>query len=57
MKMILVKNRIAPLMIIPFALNYFYIGLAVSLIFLATNIISTALILDHYPGSEKGLFG
>ena len=57
LKLILFKNRIAPLMIIPFALNYFYIGLTVSLIFLAASIISTALILDHYPGSEMGIFG
>ncbi len=44
-------------MIIPFALNHVYIGLTISFIFLTANIISTALILDHYPGTEKGLFG
>ena len=44
-------------MIIPFALNYNFIGVAICLFLLGGNIISTALILDHYPESEKALFG
>ena len=44
-------------MIIPFAVNYAFIGFAICLFLLGGNIVSTAFILDHYPESEKAFFG
>ncbi len=44
-------------MIIPFAMGKVYIATFISILILAANIISTALIINHYPGTEVGLLG
>ena len=33
------------------------IGLTISIIILCANVIATGFILNHYPGSEVGVFG
>ena len=45
---------IAPIMLVPFALGKKLIGLAVTGSIIAVNIVVTALIINHYPGSELG---
>jgi hypothetical protein len=47
---------IAPLMLIPFALGKRMIGFAIAILLLVINIITTALIINHYPGTEFGTF-
>jgi hypothetical protein len=47
---------IAPIMLIPFALGKRMIGFAVAILLLVVNILTTALIINHYPGSEFGTF-
>ena len=49
--------RIAPIISIPFALGNVFIGTAIAILLLIVNIIATALIIDHYPGTELGIFG
>lgn len=48
---------IAPIMIVPFALNKKWLGYFISIVFLAGHILATALIVNHYPGAELGTLG
>ncbi len=50
-------KRIAPLMIIPLALNKTILGIGITLVLLVTNIITTAVIVNNHPGTELGIFG
>ena len=44
-------------MIKPIYLSYSVIGLIISGILLCANVVATGLIINHYPGSEVGVFG
>ncbi len=49
--------RIAPIITIPFALGKVFIGTTIAIVLIILNIVATAIIIDHYPGTELGLFG
>ncbi len=44
-------------MLIPYASGKKLIGILIALILLVVNIITTALVINHYPGTELGDFG